>query len=177
MKRRIGVAVFVFALASGCRTLVGIDDLQLEQQQHPQSDGGNPQQNPGTDAASRTDAGEFRPTPEQQDTINACLSEAGAGCRPCCKQAFKSFIPALERTSQGASCVCATCARECNDAGACDPALGQTAAAQPSGPNACVQCEDGLFAGQTTPPEGACADFCGSDVDCQAGLACLRQCP
>lgn len=172
MKRFAALALVLF----GCRTLVGIDDLSPDP---GRPDGGNGQQNQGDGAAPTL-------SQQQQQQIDGCLNDAGAGgCRQCCKMAFHQLVNTIARSGTGCLCQQNTCLAKCSvapsdggtipvcDPGALDPSQNQGVDQDAS--NACLKCEDDTLS--TTPPANDdCRNLCGNDSDCFAGLSCLQQC-
>ncbi|MBX3229354.1 MAG: hypothetical protein KIT84_17960 [Labilithrix sp.] len=151
MKRWVVLAIAI----AGCRTIVGIDDL--EGPIGGPGPGGGPGLEGGADAPSGGDDCRGR-----------------SDCRRCCKESFR-FAERFERPDAGGyRCLCRDdrcggvgkgCTAEC--------ATGMRLSGEAGAPSPCIVCVDDELARR----EGSCEDDgCGDDKDCRDGLRCMQSC-
>jgi hypothetical protein len=152
---RVVLAALACALLAGCRAVVGIDELRLED----------------ASAAAPSDAGadarDAGPPPD-----SGC-GPSDHACRKRCRDNNAGANPLLETELKNRGCICG--------AGACATECASTVCsggAPDGGPAQCPPCMDDLI--KCLPPGPACRDAlttCRGNPACKPLLDCFEACP
>lgn len=200
MRRAAVCTLVVAALAAGCRGVLGIEPLELEDAstkdaQSAESSAGEGAAGEGgsgeaatndsgasdtgvVDSAADVDAGSVTDgsVADVANDYSSCVSQ-GSNCRPCCKTTYNGAAQLLTNDMIEAGCICGS--GQCADAATCEDYMCSGSPTQPS--QACAMCTDmAILPPPPTPPTQPCNQAiqdCKNDPACANAIDCLQACP
>lgn len=162
-----GVWGAIVAAGIGCRAIVGIHDLELD-------DGGSAG---STDGATTNDADSADTGSLPKSDASVCsLAGSKQACRECCRNSNPQGFGGLVRPTGGPPCYCTVCGMTPGN-GSC----ATTACANPPKPNeadsTCLACmEKEALESPLCTTARECKDDGGQDPRCKDYIACADTC-